>query len=118
MKRIVIGGLVGLLLGVIGARYLFVSSWLSLILWAIAGMVLGFWAKRISETALAGTTYGFLLAFSFMIAGYGGAEPLATRLLPFAALGIIGAVCGTACTLTGTLLRHIIPRTKHTDTSS
>jgi len=46
MRKIVVSILVGALLGVIGARYLFVGSWLSLIPWGIAGLLIGYWSQK------------------------------------------------------------------------
>ena len=46
MKKIVVSIIIGALLGVIGARYLFVGSWLSLIPWGIAGLLIGYWSQK------------------------------------------------------------------------
>ena len=83
----------GALLGVIGARFLFVGSWLSLIPWGIVGLALGAWCSRIESLGV-GAAYGFSIVFVFMIAGYEGSAPLISRLLPFAVLGIVGSVFG------------------------
>lgn len=92
---------IGVALGVVGARVLFVGSWASLIPWAAAGFLLGFWSEAWWSATLVGGVYGFALAFSFMVAGYRGSLALTTRLVPFAALGFFGAVGGLTTALTG-----------------
>jgi hypothetical protein len=93
MKQL-LAALAGIVLGVIGSRYLFVGSFLSLIPWGIAGLLLGFWTHRPREAVAVGGLYGFLLAFVFMLAGYQGEAPLISRFPFFALLGLVGAVCG------------------------
>ena len=100
MKRTITAILVGLILGVLGARYLFVGSWLNLIPWGVAGLALGFWGTK-KESVVNGLTYGFVLVFFFMIAGYSGALPLVNRLPFFAVLGVFGGVCGLLLGLLG-----------------
>ena len=72
-----------------------------LIPWALIGLAIGFLCISAKVAAINGALYGFALAYAFMIAGYQGAAPLATRLLPFAVLGLVGAVCGALLTLVG-----------------
>ncbi len=100
IPRILLVLSVGSLLGFLGARYLFVGSWLCLIPWTIAGLVLGY-ASRKGEPTLTGAAYGFALSFVFMIAGYGGAASLLSRLPSFALLGLFGALCGLLLSLVG-----------------
>ena len=92
---------VGTLLGLVGAKYLFVGSALSLIVWGIAGLALGVWSETNKESIKNGAIYGFFLAFMFMVFGYGGVAPLVTRVLPFAILGLVGAVCGVVLGVVG-----------------
>ena len=72
----------GAFLGVLNARYLFVGSWMSLVLWTFVGLILGYWSKT-WHPAVVGAAYGFMLSFVFMSAGYAGKAPLVSRLLPF-----------------------------------
>lgn len=110
MMRGLVAVLAGAALGVIGARYLFVGSWLSLIPWGIAGLALGLWCTTLRQAISVGAAFGFAVAFVFMIAGYAGAAPVVTRLLPFAALGAVGAVCGLALGAIGYLVRARLAR--------
>jgi hypothetical protein len=102
---------VGALLGVIGARYLFVGSRLSLILWGIMGLALGAWYQK-REAMINGAVYGFVIAFVFMIAGYSGSASLVNRLPFFAILGVVGAVCGLVLGWLGFLVREMVDRGK------
>ena len=96
------------MLGIVGARYLFVGSALSLIPWGIAGLLIGLWCPTYREAIATGALYGFLLAFSFMVAGYQGAAPILTRVPFFAILGIVGLVCGVGLGIAGTFMRRKI----------
>jgi hypothetical protein len=91
----------GALLGFLGARVVLVGSGLSLIPWAIAGLVVGACCRSGREALAAGAVFGFGLAFTFMTTGYDGSAALHTRLLPFAVLGVVGAICGTALAAVG-----------------
>ncbi len=94
--------LVGALLGVLGARVLFVDSALSLVPWSVAGLVLGaVFADSRRQTRGVGAAYGFALAYSFMIASYDGASAVAGKLLPFLPFGVFGAICGTLLAIVG-----------------
>ena len=100
MNKTITAVVAGLVLGVIGARFLFVGSWLNLFPWGIAGLALGLWGTR-NEAVIDGVVFGFTLTFVVMIAGYTGAFSLASRLPFFAILGVFGAVCGLGLGLVG-----------------
>ncbi len=91
---------VGLVLGIVGARYVLVGSWLNLIPWSIAGLAVGYWGSKI-ESIVNGLTYGFVLSFVFMLAGYSGKSALAGRIPFFAVLGVFGGICGLILGLIG-----------------
>jgi hypothetical protein len=99
--------LIGSVLGVIGSRVLFVGSWLSLVPWTIAGLLLGMWSTKRQWTWI-GALFGFSVSFVFMVAGYAGAANLVSRFPFFAALGLFGAVCGIVLGLLGHLLRKAL----------
>ena len=101
IKKLLAAALVGIALGIIASRYLLVGSFLSLIPWGIAGLLIGLWCSSYREAILIGACYGFLLAFTFMLAGYQGSAPTLTRLPFFAALGLVGALCGLGLGLIG-----------------
>jgi hypothetical protein len=109
IKKVVVSILIGVLLGFIGARVLFVGSWLSLIPWGIAGVAIGTWSQK-REWLVTGSSYGFAIAFVFMVAGYAGSASLLSRLPFFAILGVIGAVCGLMLGVGGYWLKSVIKK--------
>jgi hypothetical protein len=109
MMKLLVAIFAGTALGIIASRYLFVGSWLSLILWTVAGLALGFWCRR-REAMINGTVYGFVLAFIFMISGYSGSASLISRLPFFAILGVVGAVYGLILGFLGSLIREGIQK--------
>ncbi len=108
IKKLFVAVLVGIVLGIISSRYLLVGSALSLIPWGIAGLLFGLWCLTNREAIPIGGLYGFLVAFTFMAAGYQGSAPIITRLPFFAILGIIGAICGIGLGVTGSFFRRKI----------
>jgi hypothetical protein len=104
VKKAVVSAIVGSLLGIIGSRYLFVGSALSLIPWTIAGLAIGAWSEK-RASMVNGAVYGFTLSFVFMIAGYTGTASLLSRLPFFALLGLFGALCGFVLGILGSLLK-------------
>ena len=92
--RPVIAIFVGAVLAIVGARYLFVGSWLSLIPWTIAGLAVGHVPDRRRALGIGGA-FGFAVFFAFMVAGYTGARPMLGRMPFFAIVGLVGAVYGS-----------------------
>ena len=62
MIEVAVPVIVGSLLGIIGARYLFVGSALILVPWTIAGLAIGSWSGR-RASMVNGAFYGFALSF-------------------------------------------------------
>ena len=109
MRILIVSIAAGSLLGLIGSRVLFVGSWLSLIPWAIVGLVIGYWSQK-REALINGGCYGFALAFVFMIAGYTGSASMVSRLPFFAILGIFGGMCGVILGLSGSVIHKMVNR--------
>jgi len=109
LKKVLVSILLGSILGIIGSRFLFVGSWLSLIPWSIAGLLLGYWSQK-REWLINGACYGFALCFVFMIAGYSGSAPLVSRLPFFAILGVFGGLCGLVLAWLGLNLKKIVAK--------
>lgn len=98
----------GVLLGVAGAKFQQLGAW-TLIPWGIGGLAIASAPMR-RAAAVTGGVYGFVLSFTFMVAAYTGAAPLVSRLLPFALLGLFGALCGAALGAVGSFVRaRIVP---------
>ncbi len=112
MLKTITGMIVGALLGVLGSRYLFVGSAVSLIVWGIAGLLLGYWSDTRRQSMINGGLSGFVLCFVFMLAGYTGSESV-TSLFPFfALLGLVGAVCGLIWSWIGFFLKNKLAQRK------
>src|SRR6266513_5125738 len=102
MRRLATGVALGLILGWAAAHALFLQWW-TLVPWGLAGLALGYRAKR-AGAVIAGAGYGFVLCFVFTLASYGGAAPPITRVPFFTALGLVGALCGLLLALFGAFL--------------
>lgn len=93
MKKSTTAVATGIILGILGARYVFVGSWLNLIPWSLAGLGLGYWGTK-DEALINGTSYGFILSFVFMLAGYSGKASWISRVPFFVVLAVFGGICG------------------------
>jgi hypothetical protein len=109
LVKVMVSILAGGILGLIGARYLFVGSWLSLIPWGMVGLLIGYWSQK-REWLVNGICYGFTIAFVFMLAGYAGSASLISRMPFFAILGLFGGLCGLVLGLMGFEIRRRLTR--------
>ena len=103
MVKIIIAAILGVILGATGPYYASLG-WYSIIPWGLVGLAIGFWCSK-RQSLYAGALYGFCLNFSFMIAGYTGTASLLSRLPFFILIGLFGAVCGIALSVTGYFLK-------------
>jgi hypothetical protein len=107
MVKFIVAIALGAGLGILGARYLFVGSWMSLIVWGLAGLLLGGWCRERRQAMINGTVFGFVVAFVFMLSGYNGSAALISRVPFFAILGVIGAICGLILGFFGYLAKEM-----------
>ncbi len=105
LRLLVLLVVLGVVLGVAGAKYLLVGSALSLIPWGLVAALIGYTSPSRGRSTLAASGYGFALAFAFMIAGYQGHASVTHRLPPFALLGLLGAACATLLALAGRAIK-------------
>ena len=103
MVKIIIAAILGAILGATGSNYIFLG-WYSVVPWGLVALAIGFWCSK-RQSLYAGAVYGFCLCFAFMIAGYNGAASLLSRLPFFVLIGLFGAVCGIAVSVTGYFLK-------------
>jgi hypothetical protein len=111
MKKIYTAIAAGVVLGIIGARFLFVGSWFNLIPWSLAGLAIGYWGTK-NEAMIDGVVYGFVLSFVFMIAGYDGKASLISRVPFFSILGVFGGMCGLILGVLGFSVKTRIAKQK------
>ena len=102
---LILVAVLGAILGLIGARYIFVGSPLSLIPWGLAALLIGYFSTTWKGALGSGALFGFCLAGTFMVAGYQGTASVTTYLIPFAIIGLVGALCATAGATVGHLIR-------------
>jgi hypothetical protein len=100
----------GVLLGLIGARYVFVNSGLSLVPWGLVSLGIGARAPSRSAAVGAAGLFGFALAVSFMAFSYDGNDGVGSVIIPFCLLGLVGAACAMALALVGRWLRSATSR--------
>jgi hypothetical protein len=104
--RVLVAVALGGLLGVVCARVVLVGSGLALVPWALVGVGVALLGRTRRGSAGLGATYGASLTLAFMVASYEGhASVLAVAGLDLG-LACVGAACGAALALAGTLLRR------------
>ncbi len=96
----------GLVLGIIGGPAII------LLPWALVSLVIGVFSVGNKSAIINGSVFGFAAAFMFMISGYAGQAAIVTRLLPFAILGLVGAIYGLVFSFVGNVIYRRIRREK------
>ena len=92
----------GAVLAYLSARVLLQGSWLNLIPWAVAGLIVGTFCATRKQALVAGGLFGFVLTACFMIFGFQGTSSQVPGLTFFTTiLAVIGAGCGMMLTLIG-----------------
>ena len=111
---LIISALVGIACGLASQTSLLAGQWLTLIVWGIAGVVLGLFTPGGRVMVWAGIVYGFCLTVTFLISGFrGSADKLPGFLLLTLALSVVGAASGLVSVSVGSRLRSIIrPKAK------
>ncbi|MDX6278138.1 MAG: hypothetical protein QOJ72_2266 [Nocardioidaceae bacterium] len=95
----------GVVLGLVGARYVFVNSGLSLIPWGVASVLIGVVSTSRKHAIIDAGVFGFALAVSFMAFSYDGSNGVASVIVPFSLLGLVGAACAIVLALLGRVVR-------------
>jgi hypothetical protein len=86
----------GLVLGFIAIHYLAPIAWGNVLIWGVACVGLGLAPGTQVSKAIRLRAFGFTVGFAFMCFGYGGADPLVTKLPAFALIALFCAVCAIA----------------------
>ena len=106
MKKLLVATLLGLTLGGVVSKYLFVASYLNLVLWGAVGIAIGWWSDSKKYALRNSGIYGFVLSFAFMFVGYHGSAPIVIRIPFFVALGLLGLICGVVLGFIGGRIPH------------
>ncbi len=100
---------VGITCGLASQTSFLAGQWLNLVLWGIAGVVLGLFTTGRRLIVWTGIVYGFFLSVTFLISGFqGSADKLPGFLVLTLALSVIGAIGGLVTVWVGSRLRRII----------
>ncbi len=92
--------IVGIILGFIGGPAII------LLPWGIVSFIIGTVSTNKKWATANGAVFGFVASFVFMLSGYDGHTALFTRFVPFAIIGLFGAICGLVLSLLG----HVVYR--------
>jgi len=96
--------IIALILGIASSTVMFVGSYLALIPWAIAGIMIGILSKNFKDSLFAGILYGIVLPISFFISGDKKLDFSKIYLL-LLILAVIGSVCGAILVFCGNKLK-------------
>jgi len=99
-------GVVGIAVGIWGGPVIV------LIPWAAIGLAIGWLCVNNKAALINGAVYGFALAYTFMVVGYNGTDPLSHKLLPFVIFGVIGSIAGLVLTSIGKLSHRSKPQSE------
>ena len=104
--QILLSVLAGLVVGFASARGLLLSSWVALLPWFVAGVLIGGFANARGLAIWSGAAYGVALSVSFLVTGFQGApEQLQSFLILTALLSIVGAAGGIVSAWVGYAVR-------------
>lgn len=102
--RLLIGVVVGLLLGGV-CGFLKTNAVLTLVPWAVAGLVIGYFAGAVRPALAPGALFGFAASFVYLLLGYNGSRPVYTVLPFFVLASLFGAFCGAILSVGGGFAR-------------
>lgn len=85
-KYEIIAPLIGILLGYVTIHSFFAQSWLSIILWAVVGVIFVSFINEKKQVTVAGLLYGFFLCFSWLQFGFSGNSNIHTTFIIFSLL--------------------------------
>ena len=97
----------GVVLGLGASHALFLGFW-TLVPWGLGGLALGYAMPR--RPAIEGAIFGFILCFTFMMAGYSGKASILSRVPFFAIISVVGALCGMILSASGAWIKRRVAR--------
>ena len=108
--RILIAAVISSMLGILFAHLASVGGFITLGVWAIAGLTIGFISRNKKEALFLGSLFGFTISFVFLIADYQGSIAVVYRFFPFALLSCVGLVGGLLLGILGFLFRKLLKK--------
>jgi hypothetical protein len=108
---LIIAAIVGIACGLASQSSLLTGQWANLIVWAIAGIILGLFVAVRRMVVWVGIVYGVCLSFSFLLLGFHGSpDKLPGFLALTLGLSVIGAIGGIVTVFVGSRLRMLARR--------
>jgi hypothetical protein len=102
-----ISALVGLVVGLVSTYPFLLGPIPSLILWGVAGIVLGLFTEGKKTIIWSGVLYGVFLSVFFLFSRFGGtADRIASYALFVAGMSVVGVLGGIVVVLIGSKLRR------------
>jgi hypothetical protein len=95
---------VGLLLGGI-CGFLKTNVVLTLAPWAVAGLLIGYFAGAVRPALSPGALFGFVASLVYLLLGYNGSRPIYSILPFFVLASLFGAFCGSGLSVGGAFAR-------------
>ena len=106
-KTLLIAALLGTALGILSNQGVLQGRWLNLIIWGLAGGLIGLFIRERKTATRAGLAYGACLLVAFMLSGFGGTPDKLPGFLALTAIvTALGALCGWIAVSVGSLLRR------------
>ena len=106
---VLVAAVVGIACGLVSLTRLLAGQWINLIVWGLAGVVLGWYTSGRRLILWAGIVFGVCLTLSFLLAGFQGSpDKLPGFLLLTLGLSVVGAVAGVATVFVGARLRRLV----------
>ena len=105
----IVAGVAGVVCGLVSHTSLLEGRWFNLVLWAIAGIALGWLVQGRAQIVWVGILYGFMMTATFLLSGFQGtAGNLPAFLVLTLALSVVGALGGLAAVFIGSRLRRLV----------
>ena len=106
-----IAAIVGIACGLASQSPVLAGQWTNLIVWAIAGIILGLFVAGRRMVVWAGIIYGVCLSFTFLLSGFQGSpDKLPGFLVLTLGLSVIGAIGGIVTVFAGSAVRRLARR--------
>jgi len=103
----VIAGVVGIACGLASNTPVLAGRWANLIVWAVAGLVLGLFVTGRRLILSTGLVYGFVMSVTFLLSGFQGSRDKLPAFLGLTlALSLVGAVGGLVTVFIGSWIRQ------------